>query len=116
MCRQSGGSDDGPTFGTLQDEALNAKVSVYVTTPTLQTFKIYDGGEIEDVDDDCGVPVGHLSERPLPYAHQREFNGTYPAISLVEHSGSVAVRLLHDDDIDEEMAATYLRGGALEPW
>lgn len=94
MCRQSGGSDDGPFFSTLGifAEALNAKVSVYVTTPTLQTFKIYDGGEIEDGDDDCGEPVRYLSQYPLPYAHKREWN-EYPAITLVEHSGRVAVSL-----------------------
>ena len=53
---------------------------------------------------------------PISYAHAREADGEYPKICVHEYTGSVVIRLLHDDDLDAEDAAAYLCGRALDPW
>ena len=112
---------DGPSLGSLASECCNVKVSVYVTSPppALHTFKIYDCGEIEGSDDDCGEMFSYLTRQPAPYAHPRaewDTQGEYPAICLNEYTGRVVLRLLHDDDVGEAEWALYLCGGALEAW
>ena len=111
-----GFSSDAPSLGSLSGEGCTCKVSVYVTTPTLQTFTLYRHGEIEDSDDDSGDEMGILSQQVAPYAHQREDDGNYPAIRLLNYTGQIVVELLHDAAMDETEFALYLCGGPLEPW
>jgi hypothetical protein len=116
LTRESFGNNyprgDSPLLGSLQIEEATVRVSVYVTTPELHTFKLYCEGAIEGSDDDCGDIYSYFATQPLPYAPWQS-DGLQPTISLNEYTGSVALRLLVDDDLDEDGIVAYLCGAAI---
>lgn len=112
-CGSPGG--ESALLGSLQIAEATARVSVYVTTPELHTFKLYCDGAVEGGDDDCGEIYCCFATQPLPYApgHPALPFGLQPSISLNEYTGSVALRLMVDDDLDEEGIVAYLCGAAI---
>lgn len=113
-------SDKWPVMGTLQIEDIEAFVSVYVTTPTLQTFKIYFDGTHDDSDDWDGDLVDFFTEQPMPYAYEQWTyeGGDQAALALRLRSitGQVALSFTEsfcDEQLENEDVLTYLCGEAI---
>ena len=102
-------------LGMLQVDEIEAFVSVYVTTPSLQTFKLYFDGTHEGSDDECDMPVESYSTQPLPYAYDQPSSGSFDevfSLYVKSHLGDVQLKFAFDDELDDEDVLTYLRGEA----
>lgn len=113
-------SNRWPCMGTLQVEDIEAFVSVYVTTPTLQTFKIYFDGTHDDSDDWDGDLVDYFTEQPIPYAYEQWTyqGGDQAALAFRLHSitGRVALAFTESfcgEKLEDEDVLTYLCGEAI---
>ena len=95
-------------MGLPGSEDAELLISVYVTPPSLQTWKLYCDGT-EDCDEgECM----HYDDQPLPYAHSKP---VWPGLDFVvgvdAHMDSgVQVRFRFDDDLPDEHVLAYLCG------
>ena len=103
-------------LGMLQVDEIEAFVSVYVTTPSLQTFKLYFDGTHEGSDSECDMPVESYTTQPLPYAYDQPSSGSFDevfSLYVKSHLGDVQLKFAFDDELDDEDVLTYLRGEAI---
>ena len=103
-------------MGMLQVDEIEAFVSVYVTTPSLQTFKLYFDGTHEGSDSECDMPVESYTTQPLPYAYDQPSSGSFDevfSLYVKSHLGDVQLKFAFDDELDDEDVLTYLRGEAI---
>ena len=104
-------------MGMLQFDEIEAFVSVYVTTPSLQTFKLYFDGTHECSDTECDMPVETYTRQPLLYAYDQPSSGSSGgevfSLYVKSHIGDVQLKFAFDDELDDEDVLTYLRGEAI---
>ena len=104
-------------MGMLQVDEIEAFVSVYVTTPTLQTFKLYFDGTHEGSDSECDMPVESYTTQPLPYVYDQPSSGSSGgevfSLYVKSHLGDVQLKFAFGGELDDEDVLTYLRGEAI---
>ena len=96
-------------MGMLQVDEIEAFVSVYVTTPSLQTFKLYFDGTHEGSDDECDMPVESYTTQPLPYAYDQPSSGSFDevfSLYVKSHLGDVQLKFAFDEQLDDEDVLT----------
>lgn len=109
-----------PLMGMLQIDEIEAFVSVYVTTPTLQTFKLYFDGTHEEEHMEFDEFVNSYTTQPLLYAYDQPSSGSFggDAFSMYvsSHTGSVHLKFMWHElehELEDEDVLTYLRGDAI---
>lgn len=105
-------SDRLAFLGNLGIGGLETLVSVYVTTPSLQTFKIYFDGTHHYSDWFFDETVDFYTSQPLPYAHEQPTIDVF-ALHLSGRAGHLSFEFTCDCEMDEEDVLTYLRGEAI---
>jgi len=88
---------------------------VYVTTPNLQTVKLYEGQLERDSQDEVGdSPVIFFEKQGLPYAHDKRPEFGLNMTPVLSDYVTILLQFEEDDSLPPAAVLDYLRGLAID--